>query len=172
VIEGRSSATAAYVAARGALAQFLPAEARLAADPLGWRFAPPAVRRLRPLAERFPSATGRLLVASPLGRLLSWMQLRTRAIDDLVLAFAARGGRQIVLLGAGYDCRAVRLAPRLPGARWFEIDHPATQARKRALLAAARGDDELARALLPQGGARCRWRFGGVGGRIAVATPT
>jgi methyltransferase (TIGR00027 family) len=62
------------------------------------------------------------------------MQLRTRVIDDDVAAFAAAGGRQLVLLGAGFDCRAWRLAA-LAGATVFEVDHPATQARKRARMA-------------------------------------
>ena len=35
--------------------------------------------------------------------------------------------------GAGYDGRAFRYAR--PGVRWFEVDHPATQADKRARLA-------------------------------------
>jgi methyltransferase (TIGR00027 family) len=38
-----------------------------------------------------------------------------------------------VILGAGYDTRAARL-PRA-GTRFFEVDHPATQAAKRARLA-------------------------------------
>src|SRR6185369_12579108 len=50
---------------------------------------------------------------------------------------AARGTAQYVILGAGLDSFACRseLAGRL---RVFEVDHPATQQRKRALLAAAR----------------------------------
>jgi methyltransferase (TIGR00027 family) len=62
------------------------------------------------------------------------MQLRTRVIDDAVAAFTNAGGRQLVLLGAGFDCRAWRL-PALAGATVYEIDHPATQARKRARMA-------------------------------------
>jgi methyltransferase (TIGR00027 family) len=61
------------------------------------------------------------------------MQVRTRLLDDAVRAFVAGGGRQLVVLGAGYDCRALRL-PELAGARIFEVDHPATQAHKRAVL--------------------------------------
>jgi methyltransferase (TIGR00027 family) len=37
-----------------------------------------------------------------------------------------------VLIGAGYDGRALRYAK--PGVRWFEVDHPATQADKRQRL--------------------------------------
>jgi methyltransferase (TIGR00027 family) len=56
---------------------------------------------------------------------------RTRFFDELVRCGIEEGIRQIVIVGAGYDARAWRLAT--PGVRFFEIDHPATQARKRAL---------------------------------------
>ena len=46
-----------------------------------------------------------------------------------------RGTRQLVLLGAGLDGRAWRL-PGLAEARVFEVDHPLTQAEKRARLGA------------------------------------
>jgi methyltransferase (TIGR00027 family) len=38
-----------------------------------------------------------------------------------------------VILGAGFDCRAYRL-PELSRLTVFEVDHPSTQARKRAVL--------------------------------------
>jgi methyltransferase (TIGR00027 family) len=62
------------------------------------------------------------------------MQVRTRVLDDALLAFVRDGGTQVVLLGAGFDCRALRFAPELHDATVFEIDHPATQARKREIL--------------------------------------
>jgi methyltransferase (TIGR00027 family) len=138
MIEGRPSQTAAFVAAWRALGECLPEEVRLCHDALGWSFSPPIVARLRPIAERFPAATGRVLLATPLRRLLLWIQLRTRAIDDIVTAFHRDGGRQIVILGAGYDSRATRMAAELAGARFFEVDHPMTQARKRAILESVR----------------------------------
>jgi methyltransferase (TIGR00027 family) len=39
----------------------------------------------------------------------------------------------VVILGAGYDTRAARFP--LAGVRYFEVDHPATQASKRERLA-------------------------------------
>jgi methyltransferase (TIGR00027 family) len=57
---------------------------------------------------------------------------RTRLIDEQVEAVVGPGG-QCVLLGAGFDARAYRL-PCLAGCRVFEVDHPATQAAKRAVL--------------------------------------
>jgi methyltransferase (TIGR00027 family) len=130
------SFTAAWVAAMRGLGAFLPDRLRLVDDPYGLRFARP-VRALRddPAAERRGRSTARLWMRGYLRRFAIYMQLRTRVIDDDVAAFAAAGGRQIVLLGAGFDCRAWRLAA-LAGATVYEVDHPATQAKKRALMAA------------------------------------
>ena len=129
---GKPSQTAAFVATWRALGETLPPGAALCTDPLGWSFSPPATAWLAPVARRLPRVTGRLLMASPLRRLLLWMQLRTRCIDDVCLDFVRGGGRQIVLLGAGFDSRSVRLD--LADALLLEVDHPATQARKRALI--------------------------------------
>lgn len=60
--------------------------------------------------------------------------VRTAWLDELVSGFA---GPQLVLLGAGLDTRAARLAR--PGLRFFEVDHPETQAYKRERLAAVSG---------------------------------
>jgi methyltransferase (TIGR00027 family) len=63
-----------------------------------------------------------------------WVALRVAYLDQLVARAVDRlSVRQIVVLGAGYDTRAARL-PRA-GVRYFEVDHPATQAAKRASLA-------------------------------------
>jgi methyltransferase (TIGR00027 family) len=63
---------------------------------------------------------------------LEFLVLRTRFFDDAVVQAIERGVRQIVILGAGYDMRAQRF--RTPGVTFFEVDHPATQRDKRALL--------------------------------------
>lgn len=57
---------------------------------------------------------------------------RTKFFDQQVLAALDRGVRQIVILGAGYDDRALRF--RVPGVRYFELDHPDTQTDKRLRL--------------------------------------
>jgi methyltransferase (TIGR00027 family) len=61
---------------------------------------------------------------------------RSRFTENQLALAAARGTAQYVILGAGLDSFACRseLAGRL---RVFEVDHPATQQRKRALMAAA-----------------------------------
>lgn len=66
---------------------------------------------------------------------LSVITLRVAALDVEIRRALASGVRQAVLLGAGYDTRAYRMA-ELAGVRLFEVDHPATQAVK---LARARG---------------------------------
>jgi methyltransferase (TIGR00027 family) len=58
---------------------------------------------------------------------------RTRFFDQQVLAAIAAGVPQLVVCGAGYDDRALRF--RSPGVRFFELDHPVTQADKARRLA-------------------------------------
>lgn len=137
MLDQRASFTAAFVAACRGLTPMLPREARLIDDPLGLRFAGPW---LAPAARSLVAARGplRLAALAALAPVLPWvvyMQVRTRAIDEALLAFIDEGGDQVVILGAGFDARAVRLADRLRGVRVIEVDHPATQARKAAVLA-------------------------------------
>lgn len=69
-------------------------------------------------------------------RLANWIVCRHRWIDDRLAAALADGVEQVVLLGAGYDTRAHRFAPALAGRPVFEVDHPATSARKARIVAA------------------------------------
>src|SRR5262249_8127092 len=55
---------------------------------------------------------------------------RTRFIDDVVRARVDTGVRQLVILGAGFDCRAHRLA-ELRDSLVFEVDREETQRAKR-----------------------------------------
>jgi methyltransferase (TIGR00027 family) len=129
-----ASFTARWVAAMRGLGAFLPERLRLVDDPYGLRFA-------RGLGALFalPGVARRAGAAAPiwmrgyLRRFAIYMQLRTRVIDDDVAAFVRAGGRQLVLLGAGFDCRAWRLAA-LTGATVYEVDHPATQKTKREIM--------------------------------------
>jgi len=61
---------------------------------------------------------------------------RARYTDDRLSAALARGVRQYVLVGAGLDTCAFRRPDLHRPLRVFEVDHPATQAFKRARLAA------------------------------------
>ncbi len=59
---------------------------------------------------------------------------RTPFFDDATLTAIDAGVTQVVILGAGYDARALRFAH--PDVTFFEVDHPATQTDKRRRLAA------------------------------------
>jgi methyltransferase (TIGR00027 family) len=66
------------------------------------------------------------------------VRLRTRMIDDVVREGLAAGLRQLVILGVGFDCRALRLAEiEATGARAFEVDFAAQLATKQSILAGA-----------------------------------
>jgi methyltransferase (TIGR00027 family) len=59
---------------------------------------------------------------------------RTRFFDKVTLSAIEAGVTQVVVVGAGYDGRALRFAA--PGVRFFEIDHPATQPDKQRRIEA------------------------------------
>ena len=87
----------------------------------------------RLLVERFPVPDE--------GGLQEAIERRTTWFDSVTLRCIDGGIRQVVMVAAGYDCRALRF--RSPGVRFIELDHPATQADKRRILAelGARCDD-------------------------------
>jgi methyltransferase (TIGR00027 family) len=66
------------------------------------------------------------------GPMARYLQARTTFFDRVLLNALERGTTQVVLVGAGYDGRALRYAK--PRVDWFELDHPATQADKRERL--------------------------------------
>lgn len=70
--------------------------------------------------------------------LRAFIAARSRLAEDCFVAAMAGGVGQYVLLGAGLDTFAYRAGARNPWLTVFEIDHPATQAWKRARLLEAR----------------------------------
>jgi methyltransferase (TIGR00027 family) len=65
------------------------------------------------------------------------IRLRTRFIDDFVREGLGVGIKQVVLLGAGFDARALRMAELAANdARVYEVDFAAQLEKKRELLAA------------------------------------
>lgn len=126
--QGRSSKTAEYVCIGRALAQgrlavgrfddptalaLLPYEAQLQVEKLR-AGSPP--RSLRERAARQYYQTQAMMMAA-----------RTVAIDD---AIRSAGSPQLVILGAGLDGRAWRMA-ELRDVSVFEVDHPDSQREKR-----------------------------------------
>jgi methyltransferase (TIGR00027 family) len=74
--------------------------------------------------------------------------LRTRFYDDYLLAAAAAGVRQVVLLAAGLDARAFRL-PWPGGVRLFELDLPDLLAFKERVLTGRNAKPRCERVVLP-----------------------
>lgn len=68
------------------------------------------------------------LLRPPGTRMHGYLRVRTAFFDRVVVNSLDHGVSQVVVGGAGYDGRAFRYAKR--GVRWFEVDHPATQADK------------------------------------------
>ncbi len=120
---GHASRTALRVAQRRAIHQILDRPCVLT-DPvaiplLGPEFSYDAVREMHPFARAFRA----------------FMAVRSRYAEDRLAESVALGVSQYVVLGAGLDTFAYRNP--FPQLRVFEVDFPATQEWKRALLAAA-----------------------------------
>jgi methyltransferase (TIGR00027 family) len=130
---GQPSRTARQNALFRALEARRPPSDRVADDPLATRFLTPEFRLLAG-AARLPPA--RRLIESVIDHrwpcVRGGVVARTRLIDEAVVAALPRV-EQALILGAGFDTRAYRLAP-LREIAVFEVDHPATQAAKRRLL--------------------------------------
>lgn len=126
---GRTSLTARVVA----LGRAIGVEGQR--DPLAEAFLPPAERVVADVARRLRALPGgRQAVSLALAGVERHATLRSVAVDRAVDRAVARGCRQAVVLGAGYDTRAWRLEA-LRGLPCIEVDRPATQADKRRRVA-------------------------------------
>jgi methyltransferase (TIGR00027 family) len=130
-----SSRTAALVTLYRAIESSRPPATRLFDDPfaplfLGWRFR--TALRLSRLPVIGPAMPWSLVDghwSGPRGT----VAVRTRYIDDLLGEALRQGVKQVVILGAGFDCRAYRIR-EIAQSRVFEADHPATQAQKKEIV--------------------------------------
>lgn len=111
-----------------------PRAARLFEDPWATAFLRPSLRTVV-AAARAPVAGAAIRWCIDTG----WPGARaagvarTRWIDDELRQALAAGTRQILILGAGFDARAMRL-PGLERTRVFEVDAPETSRAKRERL--------------------------------------
>lgn len=134
-----SSHTAALVCLYRAIESRRPPATRLFDDPfaprfLGWRFRTALhLARLPVLGAAMPWSLVDGHWSGPRGT----VSVRTRYIDDCLGEALRRGVKQVVILGAGFDCRAHRI-PEIAQSRVFETDHPATQEVKKRRLGALR----------------------------------
>lgn len=134
----RASLTAEYMALFRALESSQPERSRLFCDP----FAPIFLRQWRRwLFELARLNMGRRLVEHLLDRNAPGARAagiaRTKWIDEQATS-ALETVAQLVLLGAGFDTRAYRLATAERAAT-FELDHPETSRAKQAALKKAIG---------------------------------
>jgi methyltransferase (TIGR00027 family) len=81
-------------------------------------------------------------------RLTSWVTVRTRFLDDVVLSACAGSCRQVVILGAGLDARAFRLAWPA-GTRLWELDLPDVVEFKSEVLRAGDWQPRCERFVVP-----------------------
>jgi methyltransferase (TIGR00027 family) len=134
-----ASRTAEFVALYRAMENL--EEAPRFRDPFASAFLSPRFARLLPLARVTP-------IRKIFARYSDWRApgARTAAIArtcfiDGVVKDAVKTCDQLVILGAGFDCRAHRM-PELAGVTVYEVDREATQAKKRERLAGrvTRGD--------------------------------
>ena len=124
---GRPSRTAQHNALFRALEQRLPGA--LFADPWARRYLRGRYRLVAMLPASLVTRAIDLRWKGPRAAVC----VRTRYIDDAVAAALAAGLDQLVILGAGLDSRAHRIAG-IERVRVFEVDHPATQEMKRAVV--------------------------------------
>jgi len=146
--EDTPSLTAIYVAFARALASRDRELSRACRDTCAEALLPSLLRPLLARAGRNPALCAALRRSS-LG-LIDHLALRTALIDAAVehavtqaMGNATAGIEQVVILGAGLDSRAHRMAS-LAHATVFEVDHPATQRNKQRK---ARGLPRTAREL-------------------------
>jgi methyltransferase (TIGR00027 family) len=123
----RASQTAEYTAAMRA-DHLLHDAAPVLDDPWALRLVGPELR-----AAVESGDLHRMLEARSLRPTQGHVVMRQRFADDALADAVARGVRQLVVLAAGLDSSCLRRDPRL---RVIEVDHPASQARKRASLEA------------------------------------
>jgi methyltransferase (TIGR00027 family) len=129
-----ASRTAQYMALYRAMEAQRPARRRLFTDPYAKYFLDRGLR-LAAWATVF-SPFERLLYGYLQRRIpgsLASGLARTRLIDDWLESWIYRGIRQVIVLGAGFDTRSLRLQA-LRSIPVIEIDHPATAHKKLSIL--------------------------------------
>jgi methyltransferase (TIGR00027 family) len=133
-----ASRTAQYVALYRALETVERRRPPLFTDPYAERFLSPGLGRAVRAARRpaVHSIIARYADHRAPGARTSAIG-RTKIIDDVVRTEVGAGTGQLVILGAGFDCRAHRL-PELANTQVFEVDRAETQSEKRSRLAEVR----------------------------------
>jgi methyltransferase (TIGR00027 family) len=137
--DGKTSKTAEYMAFFRALETQVRRDRRLFDDPYALALLSGRLRAFAQMSS-FPILGSLVHFILELGwpYTRSSGVVRTRAIDDMVRQAIGGGARQLVLLGAGFDSRGLRLE-ETKTMTVFEVDHPATQTEKKRRLQACIG---------------------------------
>jgi methyltransferase (TIGR00027 family) len=98
----------------------------MAAGFVSWGLRLPALVKVPLLRRRVHAVAERMVPGA-----YYFETARTLHLDSIVRAEVKRGIAQLVLLGAGYDSRAYRMADELAGVAVFEVDLPAMSRIKR-----------------------------------------
>lgn len=126
------SQTAERVALARAIESLLPQQHSICSDPYAHYF---LEGLMKSIFQAWLLRVGFCLVSDfCFPGVMAAVLLRTRFMDDYLGRQIALGAEQVVNLGAGYDTRALRFQSGLQTVAFFEVDHPATQARKTATL--------------------------------------
>jgi methyltransferase (TIGR00027 family) len=136
VRKGRSSLTAAAVAAARALASSTRAAVLDPEDRAAERLLPRPLSLLVQALREGDGGRGWLATVAARASLgmVDHVALRSAMIDRLVCRAVEAGTRQVVIVGAGLDTRAYRLGA-LRDASVYEVDHPDSQREKVARTA-------------------------------------
>ena len=123
----QTSTTAEGIALMRMIESAKPEDERVVYDPYAQVFVNPFLKVLAKIFSS-PAAMERR------GKgVVGFLAARERHIDEFTRQCLDEGIRQVVILGAGYDSRALRI-PGMQQARVFEVDLPATQAVKQQKL--------------------------------------
>ncbi|MBI4288940.1 MAG: SAM-dependent methyltransferase [Chloroflexi bacterium] len=145
--KNRGKSTAAGVAAMRAIGALEDDPSVRNPDYLAARLLPTGLRLLlaiRPLARMILKQYHRLLPGNYYLHIV-----RTKHIDAILKERCGQGIRQLVILGAGFDTRAYRFREILKDVKVFEIDHPGTQATKKARAARLPGGTDVSVTYVP-----------------------
>lgn len=134
MLNGRFSRTAEYMAFFRALESVRDRDKSLFDDPFAVNFLRPGLRKTVYCSKNPPlrAAINRYVDKRMPGARSSAIA-RTRLIDDRLREAVGTGIKQVVILGAGFDCRSLRL-PELNEVAIFEVDHRDTLRAKRNCL--------------------------------------
>lgn len=132
--EDKASKTAQYIALFRALETTRPAGVRLFNDPYAISFLDGALKRAALLSKiPFVRTIVQHIIHRKIPGAYSSGLARTRYIDDLLFYAINSGAQQVLILGAGFDTRGLRLS-FLRNIPVIEIDHPNTSAHKVKVL--------------------------------------